>query len=71
MEKTNGQQEIKRYLIRSERFFGILYDRQQKRYRTIPAGDVVDWCARVDTDFIDYQAVQASDPRTAFGAPVL
>ena len=71
MEKTNGQQEVKRYLIRSERFFGILYDRQQKRYRTIPAGEVDPWRARADADFIDYHAVETSDPRTAFGAPVL
>lgn len=70
MEKTNEQQ-VKKYLIRSERFFGILYDRQQKRYRTIPAREVTDWRTRADADFIDYSTVTTDDPRTAFGAPVL
>ena len=71
MEETNEQQEVKRYLIRSERFFGILYDRQQKRSHTIPAREVDHWRTRADADFIDYHTVAARDPRTALGAPVL
>jgi radical SAM protein with 4Fe4S-binding SPASM domain len=70
VEQTKQEPDHKRYLICLEPFFGILYDRWQKRYSTIPSSEVESWQARADVDWIDYRSLDKDDPRTAFGAPV-
>ena len=71
MEKTNEQKNAKRYLVRWEPFFGILYDRCEKNYHFIPLDEVKNWLSRPDADFIDYHALEIGGPRTAYGAPLL
>jgi radical SAM protein with 4Fe4S-binding SPASM domain len=70
VEQTNKGPDPKRYLIRREPFFGILYDRWQKKYSTIPSSEVESWQNRADVDWIDYRSLVKDNPRTAFGAPV-
>lgn len=71
MEQTKAKPEHKRYLIRLEPFFGILYDRCQKSYRSLPLREVENWRGRADVDWIDYSSLEIKDPRTAYGAPVI
>ncbi len=71
MQQTKKKPDHKRYLIRLEPFFGILYDRRQKRYSTIPPSEIETWRSRADVDWIDNSYLAIKDPRTAYGSPVL
>jgi radical SAM protein with 4Fe4S-binding SPASM domain len=71
VEQAKKKPDHKRYLIRREPFFGIVYDRRQKRYSTIPSNEVESWRSRADVDWIDTSSLEANNPRTAFGAPVI